>query len=80
MLLRQVPGRRFRDIFLCNTPKASFFPMSRHLGIFQPGIKILPVADREKLLSDILILDWCTIVEELVLNAVDAGARNVKIW
>ena len=54
--------------------------MSRHLGIFQPGIKILPVADREKLLSDILILDWGTIVEELVLNAVDAGARKVKIW
>jgi DNA mismatch repair ATPase MutL len=43
-------------------------------------IKYLPIADREKMLADVVIIGWSTIVEELVLNAVDAGARNVKIW
>ncbi len=45
-----------------------------------PPIKYLPVADRKKILADVVIVSWCSIVEELVLNAVDAGARNVKIW
>ena len=54
--------------------------MSLQFEVLQPGIKLLPVADREKLLADILILDWCSIIEELVLNSVDAGAKNVKIW
>jgi DNA mismatch repair ATPase MutL len=40
----------------------------------------LPVADREKMLADVVIIDWCSIVEEIFLNAVDAGARKVKIW
>ncbi len=40
----------------------------------------LPVADREKMLADVVILDWCSIIEEIFLNSVDAGARKVNIW
>jgi DNA mismatch repair ATPase MutL len=45
-----------------------------------PPIKYLPIADRQKMLADVVIVGWDSVVEELVLNAVDAGARNVKIW
>ncbi len=55
-----------------------YFSMSS--GFKVPPIKYLPVADREKMLADVVIVSWCSIVEELVLNAVDAGAKNVKIW
>ena len=53
--------------------------MSSRLQV-PPAIMYLPVADREKMLADVVIIDWCSIVEEIFLNAVDAGARKVKIW
>jgi hypothetical protein len=54
--------------------------MSTEPKIQHPTIKYLKVADRDKLLADVVIIDWRSIVEELFLNAIDAGAKNVKIW
>ena len=50
-------------------------PKSEH-----PTVKFLTIADRDKMLADVVILDWCSILEELFLNAIDAGAKNIKIW
>jgi hypothetical protein len=56
------------------------FVMSSRLQVPPPAIMYLPVADREKMLADVVILDWCSIIEEIFLNSVDAGARKVNIW
>jgi DNA mismatch repair ATPase MutL len=53
--------------------------MSSGLKNHRP-IKFLNVADREKMLADVVIIDLRSIIEELVLNAIDAGAKRVKIW
>lgn len=57
----------------------SRFLMSAGLRIHRP-IEFLTVADREKMLADVVIIDLRSIIEELVLNAIDAGAKSVKIW
>jgi DNA mismatch repair ATPase MutL len=54
--------------------------MTDKLNIPGPSVKYLPIADRRKMLADVVILDWSSVIEELVLNAVDAGANNLKIW
>jgi DNA mismatch repair ATPase MutL len=54
--------------------------MTTAFKVIPPPIKYLPIADRQKMLADVVIVGWDSIVEELVLNAVDAGAKNVKIW
>ncbi len=65
--------------FLDALRKPSAFPMTTAFKV-PPPIKYLPIADRQKMLADVAIVGWDSVVEELVLNAVDAGARNVKIW
>jgi DNA mismatch repair ATPase MutL len=54
--------------------------MATAFKVIPPPIKYLPIADRQKMLADVVIVGWDSVVEELVLNAVDAGARNVNIW
>jgi DNA mismatch repair ATPase MutL len=54
--------------------------MTTAFKVIPPPTKYLPIADRQEMPADGVIVGWDSVVEELVLNAVDAGARNVKIW